>query len=30
MRDGVGNKFDHFRKYLWQILEGNLKQSRCL
>ena len=19
MRDGVGNKFDHCRKYLWQI-----------
>ncbi len=29
MRDGVDNKFDHWRKYLWQIWEGNLKQSRC-
>jgi hypothetical protein len=29
MRDGVGNKFDHWRKYLWQIWESNLKQSRC-
>ncbi len=29
MRDGGGNKFDHWRKYLWQIWEGSLKQSRC-
>jgi len=29
MRDGVGNKFDSWRKYFWQIWEGNLKQSRC-
>jgi hypothetical protein len=29
MRDGVGNKFDCWRKYLWQIWESNLKQSRC-
>jgi hypothetical protein len=28
MRDGVGNKFDHWRKYLWQIWEGNLKQLK--
>ncbi len=28
MRDGVGNKFDHWRKYLWQIWESNMKQSR--
>ena len=29
MRDGLGNKFYGWRKYLWQILESNLKQSRC-
>ncbi len=29
MRDRVGNKFDHRRKYLCQIWESNLKQSRC-
>ncbi len=29
MRDGIGNKFDHWRKSLWQIWESNLKQSRC-
>jgi hypothetical protein len=29
MKDGVGNKFDHWRKYLWQIRESNPKQSRC-
>jgi hypothetical protein len=28
MRDGVGNKFDHWRKYLWQMWEDNLRQSR--
>ena len=27
-RDGVGNKFDHWRKYLWQMWEDNLRQSR--
>jgi hypothetical protein len=25
MRDGVGNKFDHWRKYLWQMWEDNLR-----
>jgi hypothetical protein len=30
MRDGVGNKFDHWRKYLWQMWEINLRQLRCL
>ncbi len=24
-RDGVGNKFDHWRKYLWQMWEDNLR-----
>ena len=28
MRDGVGNKFDHCGKYLWQIWEDNLRQLR--
>jgi hypothetical protein len=28
MRDGVGNKFDHWRKYLWQMREDNPRQSR--
>jgi len=27
-RDGVGNKFDHWRKYLWQMREDNPRQSR--
>jgi hypothetical protein len=26
MRDGVGNKFDHWRKELWQMWEVNLRQ----
>ncbi len=25
MRDGVGYKFDHWRKYLWQMWEDNLR-----
>jgi hypothetical protein len=25
MRDGVGNQFDHWRKYLWQMWEDNLR-----
>jgi hypothetical protein len=29
MRDGKGNKFDHWRKYLWQMWEINLRQLRC-
>jgi hypothetical protein len=28
MRDGVGNKFDRWRKYLWQMREDNPRQSR--
>jgi hypothetical protein len=28
MRYGAGNKFDHWRKYLWQMWEDNLRQSR--
>ncbi len=28
MRDGVGNKFDNWRKYLWQTWEDNPRQSR--
>ncbi len=24
-RDGMGNKFDHCRKYLWQMWEDNLR-----
>ncbi len=28
MRDGVGNKFDHWRKYLWQMWQDNPRQSR--
>jgi hypothetical protein len=28
MRDGVDNKIDRWRKYLWQMREINLKQSR--
>jgi hypothetical protein len=28
MIDSVGNKFDHPRKYLWQMWEDNLRQSR--
>ncbi len=28
MRDGMGNKFDHWSKYLWQMLEINLRQLR--
>ncbi len=27
-RYGVGNKFDHWRKYLWQMWEDNPRQSR--
>ncbi len=27
-RDVVGNKFNHWRKYLWQIWEVNLKHLR--
>jgi hypothetical protein len=30
MRDGVGNKFDHWRKYLQQMWEDNLRQFRWL
>jgi len=30
MRDGVGNKFDHWRKYLWQMWEINQRQLRWL
>ncbi len=26
--DGVRNKFDHWRKYLWQMWEDNPRQSR--
>jgi hypothetical protein len=29
MSDGVGNKFDHWRKYLWQMWDDNPRQSRC-
>jgi hypothetical protein len=25
MRDGVSNKIDHYRKYLWQMCEINLR-----
>ncbi len=28
MRDGMGNKYDHWRKYLWQMWEDNPRQSR--
>jgi hypothetical protein len=28
MSDGVGNKFEHWRKYLWQMWEDNPRQSR--
>jgi hypothetical protein len=28
-RNGVGNKFDCRRKYLWQMREDNLRQLRC-
>jgi len=28
MRDGRGNKFNHWRKYLWQMWEDNPRQSR--
>jgi hypothetical protein len=28
MRDGVGNKFDRRRKYLWQMWEDNLRRLR--
>jgi hypothetical protein len=28
MRDGMGNKFDHRRKYLWQMWEVNLRRLR--
>ena len=28
MRDGVGDKFDHWRKYLWQMWADNLRQLR--
>ncbi len=28
MRDGVCNKFDHWRKYLWQTWKDNPRQSR--
>jgi hypothetical protein len=28
MIDGVSNKIDHWRKYLWQMWEINLRQSR--
>ncbi len=24
-RDGMGNKFDRWRKYLWQMWEDNLR-----
>ncbi len=27
-KDGMGNKFDHWRKYLWQMWEDNPRQSR--
>ncbi len=27
-KDGVGNKFDRWRKYLWQMWENNQRQSR--
>ncbi len=30
MRDGIGNKIDCWRKYLWQMWEINLRQSRGL
>jgi hypothetical protein len=28
MSDGIRNKFEHWRKYLWQMLEDNPRQSR--
>ncbi len=28
MRDGASNKFDCWRKNLWQMWEDNLRQSR--
>jgi hypothetical protein len=28
MRDGMGNKFDRWRKYLWQMWEDNLRQLK--
>jgi hypothetical protein len=28
MRYGMGNKFNHWRKYLWQMWEDNPRQSR--
>ena len=28
MRDCVGNKFDRWRKYLWQMWEDNLRRLR--
>ncbi len=28
MRDGVGNKFDCWRKYLWQMWKDNLRRLR--
>jgi hypothetical protein len=28
MRDGVGNKFDNWRKYLWQMWKDNLRRLR--
>jgi hypothetical protein len=30
MKDGIGNKIDCWRKYLWQMCEINLRQSRWL
>ncbi len=30
MRDGIGNKIDCRRKYLWQMWEINLRRSRRL